>query len=123
MILDIGFEPAPLLPQLVCLFKNCQLAAIISNIVDDLLLARLPAITDPIIAKISARIDLGTIVHKPGHLRYFQLNLQQAADLSTSADSDDKLNGAFSMQISLLCFRDLLSPLTTVTAKAYASLK
>lgn len=119
--MNIGFFQAHFLAQLLVLIRNKNLVAIIAKIFDDLLLAGSPSVTDPIIFTIAAKVKLWTIVHGPGQLLYFVLNLHQNEDLSTVVDGDEMLAKIYSMPFSLLRRRYIDTALTIIEAKAFAS--
>lgn len=121
LLLDIGFEPVPLLLQLFCKLEGGQLVAIIAKTVDVILLVVFSAVTDSVVSKISTPIKLGTIVHGSSYMRYFDQNLHQAEDCSTCVDGDDNLISEFSMPLSHRR-RDLLASLNTIETKSFASL-
>lgn len=112
----------PFLPQLFAMYQDRKLVANIAKIVDDLLFAGHIDVSDDKVNSISARVELGTIVHGAEHLRYFGLSLHKNDDFIPSFDGDDKLATAFLMQLSHLQHRDLFAPLSAIESKAFKSL-
>lgn len=99
-----------------------RLVAIISKIFDDLLLSGIRYTTDPIIKEIAARVEIITIVHGPGHLRYFCPGHHQYGNCAKTLAGDDKLEGIGSISICRLRSRDLVALLPSVASRALPSL-
>lgn len=77
ILTDKGFRQTPMLPQMFVLMRHEKIVAFIAKIVGDLLLSVAHDGTDTIIEAPSAQVELRTIVHGPGRLRYFGLKLDQ----------------------------------------------
>lgn len=99
ILIYIGFEPLPILPQLFLLFQGVHFVTIVSMIVDNFLLAGSFHLSIIIVGDISNRIGLCTIVHGLGYLRYFGLTFHQNKGFNTCVDGDDKLNSELSMPL------------------------
>lgn len=91
IITDISFRQTPVLLQLFVRIRNNKLVYIISKIIDDFVLVGSPAVTDLVIISIAAKLEFGTIVHNPSHLRYFGLILHHNDHFSTVFALEDKL--------------------------------
>lgn len=79
-----------------------RLVAIVTKIVDDLLASGASSTSDHIILAVSARVELGTILHRPGNLHYFCLNINQHENNATTVEGHEKLDGIESMPDSPL---------------------
>lgn len=119
---DLGFCQTPVLPEIYKLVRNSRLVAIIATIVYELQRAVILETTDPIVSAIAAKVELGTVVHGPGHLRYFGLNIHQQDDYYTVANGDGKLRSMQNMPFTGLRRRDLDIILSSVKNKSFAYL-
>lgn len=122
ILTDLGFSQTLVRSQIFVLVRNIQVIAIIKKIVDDLLIAGIPATTDPIIAFIAAKVELGNIVHETGHWRYFSINLHQHDDYYTIVDADYRLSTIARMPITRLRRSELYNSLSSAEARYSASL-
>lgn len=93
--------------------RGGRLVAIVSKIGDDLIFAGGPSTTYHTILEISARVELRTIVHGPGHPRFFGLNMYQDEKYTTTVGGDYKQDGIAATQIFRIRFRDLYLLLTS----------
>lgn len=116
---DVRFDPVSLLIQIFFLIKDGHLVSNIAKIVAVLFHAGHTTATGDIYGNSSTWIQLCIILHGPGHLKYFGLNLFQNDDFSTHVHRDENLAGVFSVQLSRLLRRDLFSLLTSIQYKAY----
>lgn len=66
--------------------------AVVIKVVDDILLTGKSTIVDSIIEKINSRFILGTIVHGPGSIHYYGLNILQHDDYTIEVAAEDKIN-------------------------------
>lgn len=118
ILTSMGFRQTSQLPQLFALVREKCTVAVVARFVNYLLVAGLPATKNPMISAIKEKGDLVTIVHGPGHLRYFRLNLHQLNDFSTTVGGDDKLEVFSSSSISLRRGRrKLYTFLTSIDSK------
>lgn len=120
---DIGFCAITVLPQLFYLSAlDGAITAALAKVVDDFLLCGEPAVVDDVIDNISKSFKLGTILHGPGVLRYFGLNVTQHDDFTVTIDGDDKLNAIGTAPITRVRRRDVTDTLTPAEIKMFASI-
>lgn len=119
LLLNIGFEPTALLPQLFVMYRYHHLFALAANIFDAISLCGLDHIVPSVIDQSYACFTLGTIIHGPEHPRYFGLYLFQREDMSVSVDGDVKLTGIHSMSISRLRRRGSDSKINAIESRTY----
>lgn len=115
-LLSIGFEHAALLPQLFVMRRNGSLVAVGAKIVDDIILCGLVEVLLGVIDRINRHFTLGTLVHGPGSLRYFRLNLSQRSDMSVTVYGDDKDAGITGETVTRFRRRKLDSPINAIGA-------
>lgn len=87
-LLNIAFAPTAPLLQLLVMRRWHNFVSLAAKIIAYILLCGLDHVVPSVMAQIDARCTLGTIVHGPGHLRYFGLNLNQRDDMASSVDGD-----------------------------------
>lgn len=107
MLLEIGFVPVHMMPQIFVLKMKDKTIAVLAKVVDEILMKGDPLVTDPIIMMINAKFKLGTIIHGPGQIRFFGLNVQQFDDMSICVDADEKLHALETMPISRFCGKEI----------------
>lgn len=101
LLLAISFEPAaPLMPQLFVMRTEGHMITLAVKIFDDFLVTVLEYIITDIIDKIDTRITLRTVVHGPGAMPLFGINLFQHELMTVQLNAYDKLNVLLSVQIS-----------------------
>lgn len=106
--------------QLFIMRNDGHMIALAATIVDDILVTGLYYAIPTIIEQIDARFTLGIVVHGPGAMRFFVINLFQHDDMSVVVNADDKLNGVTCMTSSRLCRGDMHSPINQVERKSFA---
>lgn len=121
ILTKLGFRISPLLSQLFVLFLSTQTFSIAAKIVNEFLLARVPAVLDPIVLSISEMVDLITITHIRGHLCYFGITLHQAEYYTTVFDGFDKLSVIGSMPLSRIRHRGIYAPILAVGFRVFGS--
>lgn len=75
LLTSFGLAPAPMMPQIFILCTDDHMIVLASNILDDTLLIGLEYIILEVIEKIDGWFTLGTVVHGPGTMRFFGINL------------------------------------------------
>lgn len=111
------------MPQLFSVYSDDRVVASLAKVVDDILLAGEPTVTDPLISQIDDIFKLGTICHGPGLLRLFCLNISQCDDVCISVDGEYNLESIKTAPISRFWHRDQYSPLNSIESKAFDSAK
>lgn len=122
ILLDLGMLRTPLIPQLFYFKHKGQISVLCAKIVDDILFAGQPPDVDKLISGFNRKFTLGTIVHAPGHLRFFGLNIYHLDDYSISIYSGDKLMLLEQAPIPRTRRRQIDSDLTDIEKESYASL-
>lgn len=119
----IGFCSIPVLPQLFYLTDDSGTTiAALAKIVDDFLICGQTKVVDDVIRSIGQIFTLGTIIHGPGLLRYFGLNIVQHDDMTITIDGDDKLNGIYTAPITRTRRRDTTDMLNPAEKRVFASI-
>lgn len=93
LFLHIGLVPALLLPRLYIQRHEERVVAMVTKIVDELLLKGVPHIIPDIIVQMADGFTFGTVSQDPGYSVFFGLNIKQADNMSFTIVGDDTLNG------------------------------
>lgn len=72
----------------------------LGKIVDDLLIFGSSSVVDNIVKLIYGKFKLGIIVHGPGELRFFGLNIIQSNDYIIATNGADNINALEAYQMS-----------------------
>ena len=78
----MGLEHVDLVPQLFILLKNGEVNLLAIKIVDDVLLTGTDPALRKFITEFNAKFKLGEILHGPGTLRFYGMNIIQNSDWS-----------------------------------------
>ena len=89
---DCGLLCVVHLPQLFYKRKDGQLWIIVAKVVDDILVAGSSEARKWLVAKLSSRYAIGTILHTPGRFLFFGLTIEQDEKYTVILSCDDKLN-------------------------------
>lgn len=120
---DFGFSSVAVLPQLFYLNNNSgKVTPALVKVVYDFLICGETDVVDNTIRSISEVFTLGTIIHGPGLLRYFGLNVVQHDYYTITIDSDDKLNGITTAPITHVRRRHATDSLSPTDRKTFASI-
>lgn len=92
LLVSLGLLQVPYIPQLFYLKKKGLLVLLLSKIMDDFLVTGRKAEVDSFLTKFDARFKFGTVVHGPGHVRSFGLNILQDEYYTILVHADDKLD-------------------------------
>lgn len=102
LLLSLGLSRVPVIAQLFFKKKNGELCALVAKIVDDVLLAGPNEIVDGHIRSFNDKFKLGTIMHGPGKLQFFGLNITQRPDFTIEIDADEKVQAVEQCPITRL---------------------
>lgn len=122
LFFDLGLEQCPVLPQLFYIIKNGQLVLLAAKIVDDILVTGDTDMVDKFITGFNSKFKFGTVVHGPGNLRFFGLNLVQNEDYTCEINADDKLHALEPYPLTRLRRREIDAELNAVEKSAFMSL-
>lgn len=100
VLLSIGFEAAPLMPQLFIMRSDGHMITLPAKIFYDILVTVLEYTVPETIEKIDASFSLRAVVHGADPMRFFGINLFQHEDMTVGVNADEKLNIIATMQIS-----------------------
>lgn len=92
LFIEIGLEQINTIPQLFIKKSEGTVICRLEKIVDDLIITGSPSVVDNFVKLIVEKFKLGTIVHGPGELRFFGLNIIQSDDYTIETNGDGKLN-------------------------------
>ena len=90
--------------------------------VDDLLLTGTDESLRQFVTDFHQKFKLGEVVHGPGTLRFYGLNLIQDTDYSVSIHADDKLNAIEPYPISRTRRRQIDDQMNDIEKKAFMSI-
>lgn len=110
------------MPQLFMLPDSVtfpQPAALLSKVVDDILIAVTADINVNIPISIHDRFLLGTIILGPGALCFFGLTATHRDYYSISIDGDDKLNALECLPLSCMYHKAFSESITSIEFKAF----
>lgn len=118
LLLHLSCLRASPMDQRFVSLKEGSVFAMVSNIIDGLLLNEQSDLIPDLIASINNPFVHGTISHCPGHLRHFRNNLNQLQDLAVSFDSDEKILGMSKMATSRQYCRQKTASLTITETRS-----
>lgn len=75
LLIFLGFEQFPLVPQLFYCKSKPLLIALVCKFVHDLLLTGENDVLSHTIQQFGSHLEFGTVVHGPNTLRYYVLNI------------------------------------------------
>lgn len=120
---DIGFCSIAVLPHLFYLKeKDGSVIAALSKIVDDFLICGETLTVNNVVDLLNKSFLLGIVVHGPGVLRYFGLNITQHDGYTTIIDGDDKLNRMGTAPVTRVRRSDVHDTLSPTERKMFASI-
>lgn len=90
---------------------NGSIVALGSKSFEYIQLCGIDKLVADMVDRINRHFKLGTLVHGPGSLRYFDINLHQRHDKLFTIDCDEKLYGIKGEPVKLFRHRELDSPL------------
>lgn len=107
---------------IICVAQKNTLRAIACKVADDVSLSHTASVVDPFIRKTNNSFTLGTALHGPGQLRFFNINITQQKDCSVTIDADEKLENLDSYRLSRKFCHEVDKPLTFVELKSFVLL-
>lgn len=90
--IQLGLQPIAEIPQLFTILKEGELVLLVYKIVDDFFMTGTDTALRDFIATLNNKLTLGEVVHGPGTLRFFGMNIIQNDDYSISIHPDSKIN-------------------------------
>lgn len=118
-----GFVTTAVLSQLFYITgRNICIVAALVRIASDFLFCGESDTVDSVVSTISRYPVFGSIVHRPGVVRYVRLNISQYDDNSVSIGSDDKLKSLPFASITRVRCRDVPKILFPTERIAFASI-
>lgn len=91
--------------------------------VDDLKVAGEGDRAAQFIKKFNEKFELGIIWSRPGRMRFFGINLDQAEYITIRTNSDDKLNGIVEHHITQALCKEFNSVLIAIEKSSFTSMK
>ena len=109
------------IPQLFYKMKNGKLILLAAKVVDDILLSGPKDEKKKFIENLKNYFKVGTIVHGPGNLLFYGLNVFQNENYNIQISSDEKLDSIAAYQLSRLRRKEIDHKLNVIELKAFNS--